>query len=388
MDVKPFLSELLIDVPLARGAGDPERLLSALEQAALFYPVFPDWPSPVDEWLDEAEQLSRVLGRPGSWSVLQVRRAVVLMRRNELDPALDRLQALSTTDQPGEQWLRCYAAATRCRIYVRRHEFEPALAELELAERARPDRSDWVGSLPLVAMAELLLEQGDEEQASTRFAQVLGTLPVELVEERVQALQALGFLAIGRADVRDAVRYLDLARTLLTEAGVWSQVIQMDLVVGGLEVSLGETSAAELLFREALELCERHDSTLWVPLLQLGLARAQAAAGSWDDALGTASEATVLFARRGDVNAFMSMVTFLATVHLQAGDTQAAFRTLAFGAGIARRLRLPTAERVLRARINHLREELGAETFDSMVGEMVRTERNAEDGVSRGNSPP
>nr|UUL70760.1 hypothetical protein [Vitiosangium cumulatum] len=133
------LRELLLDVATSRREfeDDPQQFLEILVGAAALYPVFDGWPSPVDEWLEEAERLGREVdagAAPELWQetmgLLAVRRAIVAMRRRNQEGALRALEAARQPGMPPR--VRLWEATTRARVHVRQHAFDEA--ERALAE--------------------------------------------------------------------------------------------------------------------------------------------------------------------------------------------------------------------------------------------------------------
>ncbi len=378
--IKQHLTELLMDVPLARGQGDDSQRLCALCNAILFYPTFRDWPSPVMEWINEAQQLSEMLDDTETAVLIGIRHAVVLMRTDSLDSALRQLEIAQTIPRDIDARLRCYAAVARSRIYTRRQEFDLAQSALEEAAAIPVEASDWITLLPDIARGELFLEKNEIVPAQRLFLSVLKQLPLEMVEERVQVLQSLSFIYITQIHPKSALRYLDEARQVLRGAGIWSEVIQMNLVVANLCIPLGKTKRAERLFLEALELCQQHQQPTWEAVLQLGLARSRFSRRAFQDAVEASLKAAVLFAKQGNAVGYVSMITYISRIHREDHNHREAYRVLALGVSIAKQLRLPTAESVFRVQINTLRNELlGPEKFDRMVQEMVSEAKSSND---------
>lgn len=369
---RTFLTGLLAAVPIARGQGTPAERLAALERAALFTPVFADWPTPVDEWLEEGRQLARELARADVAARLELRQAVVHMRRLALDAAqaaVDAVQipAASPTAAADTAW----RIATQVRILVRRQDFNAARALL--ATITPPPRDTWTAWLPIVARAELEVESGDDRAASATLHTALEGMRGELVEERIQCLQALGFVLVTRGAARAARRHLDHARHLLRAAGAWPEVIQMNLAVGSLSAAVHDHATAQRMFQEAGELCRRYPRPQLEALLNMAAARSAAALGTFDLAVAAALEAARRCAAQGSVVGYVSMVVFVARLHAEANRPAEAYRTLATGLAVARHRHWQVVENVLRARIKHLREDVvGAEAFDAMVTAMLQ----------------
>ena len=373
-EVRDFLEEILADVPLARGHGAPDVLLSALLRAALFFPVFRDWPSPVvTDWLDEGQRIARELGDGETLALLRIRRAVVLMRRNELPAALWELDALradglSDLSDPARGW----EAATRSRVQTRLQDFAAARQALDEAEALHLDEEVWVAPLVRMARGELQLETNEVHPAETTFRAVVKRLAFELIEERVQALQSLAFLRITNVDAPAALRLLEKAREILRGAGVWSEVIQMDLVAGQFLLTAGRAAEAEERFTEALDLIQEHPQPQLEPVLHLGLSRARAAGGDPEQAVDACVRAAVLFAEQGNALGYLSMISVLHSLQLEERDHRAAYQTLVIGLSLAKRWKIPLAEGLLRSQIDRMRNEiLGPEAFDAMVRELI-----------------
>jgi tetratricopeptide (TPR) repeat protein len=373
--VRELLEEILTDVPLAREHGTPDVRLAALLRAALFFPVFRNDPAPVvTEWLDEAERIARELQDKESLTLVRIRRAVVLMRRNELPAALWELDALradglSDVSDPARGW----EAATRARVQTRLQDFAAARQALDEAAAVRLDEDVWVAPLVRLARGELQLETNEVHPAETTLRAVAKSLAFELIEERVQVLQSLAFLRITNVDAPAALRLLDKAREILRGAGAWSEVIQMDLVSGQFLLAAGRAGEAEERFTEALELCETSPQPQLEPVLHLGLSRARAAGGDLRQAADACVRAAVLFAEQGNHLGYLSMISVLHSLQLEERDYPSAYRTLAIGLSLAKRWRMPLAESLLRSQVERMRNEiLGPEEFDAMVREMIR----------------
>lgn len=367
---RAFLSELLMAVPLARGQGDEAARLAVLERAALFSPVFGGWPTPVDGWLDEARMLARERGDSATLTRLALREAVLLMRRREFDRALAALDQIETAEPAPPAVERCWLLATRARIQVRLHAFDAAQATLDSISGPRVD--GWMGWLPQIARAELQVERGEFVAAAASLRTALLGLPQELVEERIQVLQSLGFVLIAQLQPKAAREPLELARRLLRAAGIWPEVIQMDLAVGSLHAACGDAASAQTCYGSAAELCERYPQPDLEPLLGLGSARALAALGQGEAAFSVALEVAKRYAQQGSVIGYVSMIVFIASLHSDAGHHDEAYRTLVTGLVVARHRGWAAVEQVLGARIAHLRDTvLGPERFDAMARELV-----------------
>lgn len=362
-----FLNDILITIPLARASGTADEYLDALMQGILYFPVFPGWPSPIDEWLNEAEHLSLQMSDDESRSLVMIRRAGVMMRRLELDRALMELDRAEPLCLVTPVRCRYMQSITRARVYTRLHEFDRAQHYLS---EAAPDQE--LLPFSFVARGELLLEMNQVASAKSTLEQALDHLHFELIEERVQTIQCLSFAAISEADSRQALSYFDQARQILRGAGIWSEVMQMDMVIGSLKLSQGDIGAAEAMFNEALEICERYPQPAIEAALRLGMARLRAATGKVESAITEALNAAKLFASAGNTLGFVGVVSYLHALYLQDRNYVEAYRSLATGLGIAKQLKLPVAESFLRAQVNKMRDEtLGPAKFDEMVRKMI-----------------
>lgn len=378
---REILRAMLGDVPLTRGAVErgnaPEQqYVSALARATLFYPVFQDWPTPVHVWLEELERLAALNGDTELTHIAQVRTAVVKMRLANFADASEILANVAS-DAPSNcvhHWL----AVTRARIATRTGKLEDADAFLDEARRIPVDAEHWIASLIDLANAELLLERDEIEDAEEAFLHALAHLPTELVEERLQALQSLGFIYITHADAGNALKYLGDARGMLRGAGIWPEVIQMNLVLGALNIPLGNIAAATSLLDEALAMAHEHELTQFVGVLKVMLARAHSATGDSNAAIAATLDAAGVFAEQGQAVSYMGMITFLSELFLRRNDFEQAYETLLTGVSIAKRLRLPKAERALRSRIERLRQiVLGPRKFEAMVVGILRRKKAA-----------
>lgn len=378
---REMLRALLGDVPLLRGAtahggASHDAFLSALTRAALFYPVFQEWPSPVPAWLDELETLAQREGRNDLVHIARARAAVVRMRLSDFAGASELLATVAA-EQPTDR-IRHWVIVTQARVSIRTGQLEKAADLIEQARAIPVEDGDWIATLIDVAHAELLLEGDDNEEAEEAFLRALTHLPRELLEERVQALQSLGFIYIAQADAANAMKYLGDARELLRGAGIWSEVIQMNLAVGSLSIPLGNAAAAATLFDEAIDLSREYEAPQYEGILKVMLARARAAEGDSDAAIGATLDAAGVFAEHGQAVSYMGMITFLSELYLKRDDPDQAYETLLTGISIAKRLRLPRAERALRSRIERLRQiVLGPRRFEAMVEEILLRKRRA-----------
>jgi tetratricopeptide (TPR) repeat protein len=385
--VKEFLTELLMDVPIARKQSDKRSFLDVLMRAVLFYPAFRESAPVVIIWAEEAAHLSQALGEAEAGLFIEIRRAVIDMRLLNLDEALRRLTELPSRwpdmSDRGKRW----RAVTLSRVHTRRQQFDLAAQFLSEASGFRLDEQDWVAVLTTVARGELQLERNEVATARDSFLTALYGLPFELIEERVQVLQSLGFIYISEADAKNALLYLDQARQLLIGASAWSEATQMSLVVGNLKLTFGEVEQARQIFTEALDVCEQYPQPELEPMLRLGLARAEQGEGKYESAIQSVLEAAKLFANRGQALGFIAMILYLSRIHLEAKNYREAYRTLATGIAVAKHLSLPGGEAIFRAQVNSLREDiLGPEKFDEMVTDMIREMEEQRSGKESADS--
>lgn len=362
--VSGLLSDLLLDVPLARGQGDAAVLLHTLERAVRLTPVFADALTPVDGWLAEAEALARDPLQPRTLARLTIRMAEVHMRRGQLATALQALADAETQapvmDEEERTWLR----ATRARVWVRQQRLADAARELETL-----DAASW---RVLVAVGELALESGDLPRARDTFSRTLSALPWQQVEERIAGQQSLAFIALVRGEPVVAVRHLEAALDGLRAVAYWPEVIATSVTLGGLHTALGHHGVAQRLFAQARELSERHPSPPWEAFGQMGVARLNALQGRTDAAVQAALDAARRLARQGSLVGYVGMLVFVARLHTDAGQHDQAYRALATGVAIAKHRAWPQVERLLREKIDHLRNEvMGPADFDAMVQRLL-----------------
>lgn len=366
-----LLSERLMDVPITRARGPARLHLDALLRAAFAHPVFPEWPTPVDGWLDEAALLADELADADARARVVLRRALVLMRRLDLDAALALLEPASELagTSPGEfaEW----CAISRVRVLLRKQRLDDAWQAL----RAIPlsGHGDSIAALRQLALGEYYLEANAIDAARGALLQALRQLPEEFVEERIQASQSLAFVFISLVDIPRALRYLERARALLRGAGIWREVIQMNVALASLLVSRGEQTQAQALFAEAADLCREYPQPELGILIDLGMARSSAAQQQGGDAVAACLRAAKGYATQGNLLGLASMVLFMAGIQTASEAFPEAYRTLATGLAIARHRRWPAAEAVFRAHIDRLRNEvLGPARFDEMVAGMLK----------------
>jgi tetratricopeptide (TPR) repeat protein len=201
-------------------------------------------------------------------------------------------------------------------------------------------------------------------------------LPQRWLEEQVQVLQLLGFLRIAAADAPGAVHFLDGARRVLRGAGAWSEVLQMDVALGSLYQALGQAAKARDLLKEARQLSAQADPSGLAPLIELAEARPLLEAGKAEEAATRCLAAARLLAERGDAMGFVTAVGMLSAVYVRRKMYPEAYRILATGLGIARHLKLRTAQHVLNMEIAHLRDTIvGPERFAIMVDLMLQQAR-------------
>jgi tetratricopeptide (TPR) repeat protein len=373
---RELLTELVMDVSILRGQGSAESYLDALVRASLFYPAFPSWPSPVDSWLAEAESLGRGSQRSDVSFLVKVRRAVIAMRRLDFDAALAELSRVADMLPLASDSHCTWYAVTRARILLRQRKFDAAREALASARALPP--GDWVAGLLFVVQGELELEDDRRDAAQKTLRRASSALSPDLIEERVGVAQALGFLAIAAVDPPAALSHLNTARQMLRGAGVWHEVVQMNLAVGAFLTAAGEQEPAQALFAEALELCKAYPQPQMEVLLQLAMARSQAALGRIDEAVAAALNVAKVHARQGSVLGYTSMIVFIANLYVQAQNYTEAYRTLATGVAIAKKRSWTAVEDVLRLQINRLREEIvGPQRFDAMVQAIIESRKGS-----------
>lgn len=367
---RTFLTKLLMDVPIVRKQGTPEELLAFLERAIVFYPVFRNWPTPVDGWLTEAERLSRDLNRVDALATVMLRRAVVHMRRLDYDAALSELERVRQSVPHLSPAHLTWHSVTRTRILTRLHEFDRA--RQALSEIASPPPAGWIAPLPLVTQGELQLEANEVDAAGKTLRRALSVVPFELVEERIQVLQSLGFVFITKANAPQALQFLDGARQMLRGAGAWIEVEQMNLAIGGFLDAAGDQAGAQALFEEALELCQQYPQPPLEPLLRIALARSKAAGGRGEEAVDAVLKAARLYAEQGNVVGYVGMLVLIANLYIQQQNYAEAYRILATGVAIAKQRNWAPVQDLLRVHINRLRDDvMGPARFDAMVREMI-----------------
>lgn len=370
--VARLLADRLTDVPLSRASGSPRARLDALLRAAFSHPVFAGWPTPVDGWLDEAMSLAEELADVDARAHVVLRRALLRMRRLDLDGALALLSAAGGQAGGVSGELDDWYAISRVRVLVRQQRLDDARRAL----RAVALPSDGIGqanaALRQLAVGEYHLEANEVDAARGALEQALRRLPDELVEERIQANQSLAFVFISLVDLPRAMRHLEQARALLRGAGVWREVIQMNVTLASLLVARGDPVAAQALFAEAAELCREYPQPELRILIDIGMARSQAAQAQSGEAVAACLRAAKGCAEQGNLLGLVSMVLFMAGIQTAAEAYADAYRTLATGLAIARHRRWPAVEAVFRAHIDRLRNDLlGPARFDEMVRGML-----------------
>ena len=365
-----LLGDRLLDVPLTRARGSARLRLATLLRAACAHPVFAGWPTPVDDWLDEAALLADEVADADARGRVLLRRAIVRMRRLDLDAALALLQqACGASDAPAGE-LAAGCAIGRVRVLLRQQRLGDACQALQAIPLAPP--GDASSALRQLALGEYHIEANEVAAARTALTQALARLPEELVEERIQASQSLAFVFISLVDLPRALRHLQQARAMLRGAGVWREVIQMDVALASLLTARAEHAGAQALFAEAAELCRAHPQPELAILIDLGRARSSAAQQQGGDAVAACLRAARGYAEQGNLLGLVSMVVFMAGIQTAGKAFPEAYRTLATGLAIARHRRWPAAEAVFRAHIDRLRDELlGPQRFDEMVARMV-----------------
>jgi len=382
--VASLLSDRLMDVPISRASGPARLHLDNLLRAAFAHPVFPEWPTPVDGWLDEAGLLADELADAEARARILLRRALLHMRRLDLDAALALLEEASEqarqqareqsselADGSAGQLAEC-CAISRVRVLLRKQRFDDAWQALRAIPLA--GQGDATAALRQLALGEYHLEANEIDAARAALSQALRRLPLAMVEERIQASQSLAFVFISLVDVPRALRHLEQARAMLRGAGVWREVMQMNVALASLLLTRAEQTAAQALFAEAAELCRAYPQPELGILIDLGMARSSAVQQHSGDALAACLRAAKAYAEQGNLLGLVSMVLFMAGIQTASEAFPEAYRTLATGLAIARHRRWPAAEAVFRAHIDRLRSEvLGAARFDAMVAGMLRT---------------
>jgi tetratricopeptide (TPR) repeat protein len=251
-----LLGDRLLDVPITRARGSARLRLATLLRAACAHPVFAGWPTPVDGWLDEAALLADEVADADARGRVLLRRAVVRMRRLDLDAALDLVQQANAAADASAGELAACCAISRVRVLVRQQRLDDACQALQAIPLAPP--GDSASALRQLALGEYHIEANEVAGARAALTQALARLPEELVEERIQASQSLAFVFISLVDLPRALRHLQQARAMLRGAAVWREVIQMDVALASLLAARGEHAAAQALLAEAAELCQAH----------------------------------------------------------------------------------------------------------------------------------
>lgn len=369
--VTDFLKALITDVTLARKSGDHQRYLRALTAGVLYYPVFRDWDSPVDHWLEYLED--NLHGEPRA--LVETRHAVIAMRRGNLEEAEQQTARLVRC---GTARLRCWALLTSSRIETRMQN--PAAASRTLHDGLSTElpREDWIASIKPVAEGEWFLESGQTRPAIEAFRLALRVLPAELIEERIQALQSLGFAHISQADHAAAADALNQARELLLGAGIWPEVIQMDLVVGNLYLGQGRKNAARELLEEAAILSEKWPQPLLKPLIEISQARLHATLKDFSSAIVSALKSAAAFAEQGNAFGYFTAITAISNLYLQDRNFEEAYRTLVAGISIAKRALRSSIEAGFRRQIESIQSMVGPERFDAMIRAMLQKAKGAD----------
>jgi tetratricopeptide (TPR) repeat protein len=369
------LSKLILDVTLLRTQGTPVEYLTAVRQAALFFPVFPGWESPVDGWLAEAEQLSQKLGHDETLGLLSIRRAVVRMRRGDSEAALHELEQRDERLRTLTPALRAWDVVTRARLLLRLAQ-RPRARELLEAVVIQPG-DDWIAGVLHLAEGELWTEEGDFERAERALEQAWRDLPLELVEERITVLQLRGFAAIARVDAPAALHWLDQARQMVRGAGAWLEVAQMNVATGGFLTSLGDQARAQELLREAVELAAKYEFPELETLARLALTRSLSAAGDTKQAVSAALTVAAAHAKQDNLVGFVAAVVMISRLYAEDANYAEAYRTLATGLAIAKHRDWPAVMSVMRAHIEQLRAELGSERFEAVAQSLLDEQRRS-----------
>lgn len=367
-EIREFLSNTLIDIPLARKQPE-EQTLTALFRGCIGYPVFPDQHSAVPAWLQEATPLAQRIDQI-SYDLLRVRRAVVAMRLRDLNGA--RGEAETVIAESSDSRVLHYAHLTLARVLIRQQQFDDAHQHLKQALAAHIAKDDWLCGHVNVAQGELCLEQDETEPARAAFDNALTLLPGWAIEERVQSLQSLAFIASGKLEPKRALKYFQDAAELLEMAGIWTELVQMQLAIASLLLTRGRGNEAVTLFQQAREVCLTHGIKQWLTPIEVGLARATRSTRSPGEARNQTMDFASQCAKRGDTSGFISMILLIAGIDTDQKDYESAYRVLAVGQSISKYLKLPTAVTIFRAQINRLRDELmGDEEFKKMAEKLV-----------------
>ncbi|MDQ8021910.1 MAG: hypothetical protein REI94_08735 [Moraxellaceae bacterium] len=368
-EARALAERLLGDVALTRGTADKQQQLTALSRAALFFPVFADWPAPVETWLDAAITLAGAMAENEALEILSVRRGACAMRRLDLDAALAQLDGLAPTTTRA----RVYALATRCRVLTRQQRFADASAALAAASDVSLEHDDWLNAHLALAGAELALEAQEQTPTAiaTRLSSALKRLQPQQLEDRIQALQSLGFSAIERKAPLEAWRHLDEARGILRGVGAWPEVVQMHMACASMLTIMGQPQQADQMLQEAVTIDTRQLGGRWSALCQLSLARGDMARGDLQASLGQALKSASGFARQGNGLGFAAALIFVARAHEAGGDKTEAYRVLSLGTGIARALKAPRMEQFITSQIDDLRNRLGPQQFERLAAELL-----------------
>ncbi|MEC5397625.1 hypothetical protein [Uliginosibacterium sp. H1] len=328
----------------------------------MFYPVFMDWPDPVEGWLADATTLAQTLGESEAAEMLAVRGAACAMRRLALDDALARLAKLA----PASLRARAYRAATQARVLTRLQRFADAKAALDTADAQALTSDDWLLAHLSLAEAEWMLESGQQQAGAAlppalpaRFAGVLRRLQPQQLEDRLQALQALGFLAIAARKPLDAHGRLDEARRLLQGLAVWPELVQMNIACASMLTMLGQDEDARALLEEATAIDTAHLGDKWSPLCRLSLARSDMARGEFQQCLQQALQSAAGFARHGNGLGFAAALGFAARTWEARDEAIEAYRILSLGIGIARALKAAAMEQFVVTQMEALKARLG-----------------------------
>jgi hypothetical protein len=236
------------------------------------------------------------------------------------------------------------------------------------------DPTDWLAPFPAIAAAELALERGDAG-AEERLKAVEPRIAPQLIEERVQIMQELGYLRIVAVDLLGAYPLLDNARRVARGAGAWSEVAQMNLAVAGFDLVLRRHREADELLAEAAAISEEHPGLAIEPLIHATRARSQASQGEIEAALAAVVQAAAVHARQGDALGYVGMVSYAVSIQLEARRFAEAYQTILVGQGIARHLKLGFAEKIFRGQVDLVRQKLGPVQFDALVRELLAREK-------------
>jgi hypothetical protein len=361
--VKEQLETILAEVDVARKTAgeDPMGLAEALENALEAYPAFLENASLHDGWAAEVAQILPDHEHVAQITAdLAVRQAMIAVRRGDAGGALTILDAANIPNWTVPPRLR--AATTRSSALTRLQRLDEAEAPLKEAEALVGQVPyDWPHGRALVRVARAELAVARADASAWELAhQALFATPEDSLEERLQLHQMLALLYVAKGDVNGALGQLHSAREIVEGCGAGVELLQLLLACGGLRLAAGDLRGSNRDFDEALRLAAENPSAELMSLVRIG-ARDVAAT----------RHAAEAFARRG-VLGYMGMIAYLHSRYLDAEELREAYRILATGLAVAKRLEHPGAELVFRALVNRQRDEvMGAAAFDRMVETMM-----------------